>query len=123
MLLQHAPSTDRSGSCLFLGLDGDGFWDNALPADDFDALLVRPSFNVFKAADAALEDVVFFGAFRWLKALPAAVFDFEAVDLSVSVFEAFVAAFFPVTLLFCHYYPPLTRNASPLRGTELPHSS
>jgi len=39
-----------------------GVCDNADPAADLDALLVRPSRSVFDAALAALELVCFFGA-------------------------------------------------------------
>jgi hypothetical protein len=76
------------------------FCANALPAADFDALLVLASLRVFEAAVAALEDVCFAGAFVWDNALAAAVLDFVAVALLVKVFEALLAAFLPVTLLF-----------------------
>ena len=66
--------------------------DSALPAADFDVLLVRLSFRVFDAALATLSDVCFFGAFRCDSALPAAVFDFDAVDLLFKVFDALLAA-------------------------------
>jgi hypothetical protein len=65
-----------------------------------DALLVRPSCRTFDAAEAALPEVCFFGAFRWLKALPPAVFDFEPVVFDRIVLEALLAAALPVTFLF-----------------------
>ena len=70
-----------------------------LPAADFDALLVRPSLNVFDAALAAGLEVCFFGAFRWESALPAEAFDVFPVDLLRNVFDALLAAPFPVTFL------------------------
>ncbi len=70
-----------------------------LPAADFDALLVRPSRNVFDAALAAFADEVFFGALRCDKALPEDVFVDLAVLLLRSVFDADEPAFFPVTFL------------------------
>lgn len=72
----------------------------ALPAADFDALLVRPSSKTFEAAEAALADVCFAGAFRCDNALPPAVFDFEPVDLLRIVLDALLAAVLPVTFLF-----------------------
>jgi len=72
-------------------------WDNALPAADFEALLVRPSRRVLDAAEAAFAEVVFLGALVWLKALPDDVFELLPVDLLVRVFDALEAAFFPVT--------------------------
>jgi hypothetical protein len=49
-----------------------------------------------EAADAALEDVVFLGAFDWESELPAALFDALPVDLLVSVLDALDAALPPV---------------------------
>lgn len=72
-------------------------WDNALPAADLEALLVRPSRIVLDAAEAAFAEVVFLGALVWLKALPDAVFELLPEDLLVRVFDALDAAFFPVT--------------------------
>ena len=56
------------------------FCAKALPAADFEALLVRPSFNTDEAALAAFVEVVFLGALVWANALPAAVLDFAPVD-------------------------------------------
>ena len=78
----------------------DAFWDKALPAADFDALLDLPSWSTFDAAVAAFAEVCFLGALFWDSALPAAVLDFEPVDLLVNVFEALLAAFLLVTFLF-----------------------
>jgi hypothetical protein len=75
------------------------FCESALPAADFDALLVRPSLSVFDAAVAASLDVDFDGAFVCERALPAADFDFALVDLLERVSEALEAAVLPVTLL------------------------
>jgi hypothetical protein len=72
-------------------------WDKALPAADLEALLVRPSFSTLDAAEAALAEVVFWGALVWLRALPDAVLELLPVDLLVRVFAALKAAFFPVT--------------------------
>jgi len=77
-----------------------GFCANALPAADFDALLVLPSLRVFEAEVAAFADVCFLGALVCESALPAAAFDFVAVDLLVKVLDELVAAFLPVTFLF-----------------------
>ena len=81
----------------FLPLD---FCARALPAADFDALLVRPSRRVLEAAEAAFELVCFFGALRWDNALPAADLDFLPVEPDRIVFDALLAALFPVTFLF-----------------------
>lgn len=70
-----------------------------LPAADFEALLVRPSRNVFDAAVAAFVEVVFLGALRCDKALPEDVFVVLPVLLLRSVFDADEPAFFPVTFL------------------------
>ena len=74
-------------------------WESALPAADLEALLVRPSRNVFDAAVAAFVEVVFFGALRCDKALPEDVFVVLPVLLLRSVFDADEPAFFPVTFL------------------------
>jgi hypothetical protein len=74
-----------------------GFCAKALPADDLDALLVRPSRRTFDAALAALSEVVFFGAFVCDSALPAADFDDLPVGVDFRVFEADFDALFPVT--------------------------
>lgn len=76
------------------------FWARALPAADFELLLVRPSLSVLDAAEAAFEEVCFFGADFWERALPAAVFDVLPVEPLVSVFAALEAAFCPVLFLF-----------------------
>ena len=70
-----------------------------LPAADFDALLVRPSLNVFEAALAAFAEEGFLGALRCDKALPDDVLVALAVLLLRRVFEADEPAFFPVTFL------------------------
>lgn len=77
-----------------------GFCASALPAADFDVLLVRPSRSIFDAADAALGDVTFLGALRCDNALPPAVFDFCPVDLLRSVLDALLAALAPVVFRF-----------------------
>lgn len=59
----------------------DGLWDKALPADDFDVLLARPSRKTDEAELAALEEVTRLGFFVWESALPAAAFDFVPVLL------------------------------------------
>ncbi len=78
----------------------DGFCERALPAADFEVLLVRPSRRVLEAAFAAVDEVVFLGAFVCDSALPAAFFEVELVELLRSVFEALDAAFLLVTLDF-----------------------
>ncbi len=80
--------------------------DSALPAADFEALLVLPSLSVFDAAVAARAEVVFLGALVCASALAAAVFDALPVDLLVNVFDAFDAALDPVTLLCAMLMPP-----------------
>jgi hypothetical protein len=77
-----------------------GVWERALPAADFDFLLVRPSLSVFDAAFAAVSDVVFMGFWAWDRALAAAVLDAFAVFELLRVFEAFVAASSPVVFGF-----------------------
>ena len=86
------------------------FWARALPAADFDALLVLPSRSVFEAALAAFDDVCLAGDFLWERALPAADFDFELVFLLLRVFDALLAAFRPVTFLFATFSFPLKVN-------------
>jgi hypothetical protein len=54
----------------------EGLCAKALPAADFDSLLVRPSNNTFDAAEAAFADVNFSGALVCDSALAAAVLDF-----------------------------------------------
>ena len=76
----------------------DGLCERALPAADFDFLLVLPFRRTLEAALAALLEVAFFGALVWEKALPEAVLDFEPVFALRRVFEAFLAAFGLVTL-------------------------
>jgi len=78
----------------------DGLWERALPAADFDFLLVLPSRRTLDATLAALFDVTFFGAFVWDRALPAEVLDFEPVLLLLSVFDALRAALGRVTFDF-----------------------
>lgn len=85
----------------------DGRWEMALPAADFDVLLVRPSLRTDEAALAAFFEVTFFGLFVWDKALPAEVFDFAPVDLLLSVEDAFFAALGLVTLDFAIFCAPL----------------
>jgi hypothetical protein len=58
------------------------------------------------AADAALSDVVFFGAAVWLKVLPAAALDEGPVALPVRVLDAFEAAFCQLPLVSC--CPPIS---------------
>ena len=82
-----------------LPLEG-GFCESALPAAVFEVLLVRPSRSVFEAAEAALGDVTFLGAFRCDSALPPAVFDVFPVDLLRRVLDALVAALPPVVFRF-----------------------
>lgn len=76
----------------------EGFCDRALPAADFDVLLVRPSRRTWDAALAAFGDVTFV-VFRCDKALPAADLDALPVTPDFNVFEALEAAlpdvFFP----------------------------
>ena len=72
--------------------------DSALPAADFEALLVRPSRSVDDAFDAAFRDVSRSGVPVWESALPAAPLDLVEVEPLVSVFDAVVAAFLPVSL-------------------------
>jgi len=91
-----------------------GFCASALPAADFDVLLVLPSLRVFEAAVAAFLDVCFFGDLVCDKALPAAALDFLPVDLLVKVFDALLAAFSPVTFLFMTS-TPLRLNMMSLR--------
>ncbi len=71
------------------------FCERALPAADFDALLVRPSRSVDDAFLATLAEV-FLRVFRWERALPAALFDLLPVERLRSVLEALFAAFLPV---------------------------
>ncbi len=75
-------------------------WLNALPAADFDALLVRPSRITAEAALAALGEVTRLGALVCDNALPAAVFDFEPVEGVRSVFDELRAAAGRVTFDF-----------------------
>ena len=77
-----------------------GVCDNALPAADFEVLLVRPSRRVWEAALAAFLPVCLAGAFRCDIALPAADFEALPVDVLVSVFEALLAAGPLVTFRF-----------------------
>lgn len=84
----------------FLPLPLPFFWDRALPAAAFDALLVRPSFSTLAAALAALVDVLFSGALVWASALAAAVLDFVAVLGELRVLDACLAAFGLVVLDF-----------------------
>lgn len=67
--------------------------DNALPAADFEALLVRPSLRVLDAAVAAPDPVCFFGALTCDNALPAAFLEWDPVEILVNVFDALLAAF------------------------------
>ncbi|MCX6177778.1 MAG: hypothetical protein NT163_00085 [Chlorobiales bacterium] len=73
------------------------FCESALPAADFDALLVLPSLSTFEAAVAAFALVCFFGDLVCDNALAAAALELVPVDLLVRVFDALVAAFDPVT--------------------------
>jgi hypothetical protein len=75
------------------------FWERALPAADFDALLVRPSRRVFEAAEAALAEVVLLDPV-WDSALPAADLDAWPVDLLVRVFDALDEAL-PLVVFLC----------------------
>ena len=77
----------------------EGVCDSALPAADFDALLVRPSLSVFDAAVAAVLLVCFDDVLACESALAAAVFDVIPIDPEVNVFDAFDAALLLVTLL------------------------
>ncbi|EFK08793.1 conserved hypothetical protein [delta proteobacterium NaphS2] len=70
----------------------DGFCESALPAPDFDCLLVLPSLRTFDAALAALSEVTLFGALVCERALPAAVLDLLPVFLLRRVFDALLAA-------------------------------
>lgn len=90
-----------------------GVCANALPAADFEALLVRPSRSVFEAADAAVWLVCLAGALRCDRALPPAVFDASPVDLLESVLDALVAAGLLVTLRFLDMVLPflLTKDS------------
>jgi hypothetical protein len=84
-------------SYLFLPFPPPCFCDRALPADDFETLLVRPSRNVLEAAEAAFFDVTFVVRLC-ASALPAALFDFFPADALRSVLDAAVAALLPVFL-------------------------
>ena len=75
-------------------------WLKALPAADFDALLVLPSRRTADAAFAAFGDVTRFGALVCDSALPAAVFDFTPVEEERSVFDELRAAAGRVTFDF-----------------------
>lgn len=86
------------------------FWERALPAADFDALLVRPSLSVLAAADAAFLLVCLGGALVWERALPAEAFDVLPVDLDVKVWEALLAACLLVTFVFLLAIAFLTFN-------------
>lgn len=77
-----------------------GRWESALPAADFEVLLVRLSLRTDEAALAAVLDVTLRGAFVWESALPAAVLDLLPVDLFLRVEDAFFAALGLVTLDF-----------------------
>ncbi len=70
---------------------------SADPADDFAVLLEPLLRKVLDAADPALVDVTFFGAFVWDSADPAADFAALLEPLLLNTFEAAEAAFFPVT--------------------------
>lgn len=83
------------------------FWDNALPAADFEVLLVRPSLTTFDAECAADFEVVLFGAPVCESALPADVFDLSPVESSVKVLDALDAALRPVVLPFVMTFAPL----------------
>lgn len=85
---------------LYFFFFGEGFWARALPAADFDVLLVRLSRKTFDAALAAFEEVTFFGAFVCDNALPADVLDLAPVLLFRIVFDALLAALGLVTLDF-----------------------
>ncbi len=63
------------------------FCESALPALDFEALLVLPSRSVRDAAFAAFFDVTF-PRLRCESALPAAALELRPVDLLLSVFDA-----------------------------------
>jgi len=63
-------------------------------------MLVLPSLKTFEAAEAALAEVTFLGAFVWDNALPPAVFDLADVEDESSVFDAFLATLELVTLGF-----------------------
>lgn len=76
----------------------DGLCERALPAADFDFLLVLPSRRTLEAALAAFLEVTFFGALVWDRVLPEAVFDLLPVFLFRRVFEALLAALGRVTL-------------------------
>jgi len=83
--------------CYFFFL-GPCFWDSALPAADFAALLLRPSLKTFDALDAAFFEVTL-EVLLCDSADPAADFDAFPVDLLLRVPEAFVAAGLWVRLL------------------------
>jgi hypothetical protein len=85
----------------------DGLWERALPAPDFDVLLVLPSRKTLEAELAAFPDVTFFGALVWERALPEAVFDFFPVFLLLRVLEALLAALGRVTLDFAIFWSPI----------------
>jgi len=80
-------------------------------------LLVRLSRNTFEAADAAFDDVTFFGAFVCDSALPPAVLDFLPVLELRSVFEALDAAFGLVTFNLAIFISPYSSG-----GPILTHS-
>ena len=96
----------RPSISYFFLLD-DGLCDNALPAADFDALLVRLSRKTDDAELAAFFEVTLLGAFVWERALPAAVFDLPPVLLLRRVLEALFAALGRVTFDFVITDSPL----------------
>ena len=80
------------------------FCVSALPAADFDDLLVLRSRRVFDAALAALAEVCFFGALVCDNALPAAALDALLVEPLSSVLEALLATFLRVTFLLTIFH-------------------
>jgi hypothetical protein len=79
-------------------------WANALPAADFESLLVLPSRKTFDAAFDACGEVASFGALLCVSALAAAVLEAFPVERFCKVFDAAEAAFLPVT--FAMLIPP-----------------
>lgn len=73
---------------------------SAEPADDFADLFEPVLRKVFDAADPALVEVTFFGAFVWDKAEPAADFAALLELLLLNALDAADAAFLPVTSFF-----------------------
>lgn len=93
-------------------------WLKALPAADFDDLLVLPSRRTVEAALAASGEVTFLGAFVCESALPAADFDFDPVEVDRRVSEELLAAAGRVTFDFSIFHTPQNKWFSPYMGRK-----